>query len=364
MTGNIKKLSMYLDQNALDKLKKEGTDAHLLALKENFNIVYSDSTLREVYKAGINANDSNKTAEFLIILTKLDATYFKLPDISSNFDARPYECTDTPYNVYLNFLDDDLRYDEFTQSMEKIGLAVHDGIADYDEFGDIQISSMLSLNDFLSDNLATLELECANCTDENIKPHLEAYIDLWHQRIQLLELQLHDFPKGVRSMNENFKEANQDQSMSKTFRDAYCINIDNLKKIEGSNALDNIFAYLDEVKPESSPQIRELYKDIFDEDKRIFNRIFIIYDFLNLIGYYPDESLNKENKYLRSCRDRHHAMLGCFCDIFVTNDERFVKKMKVIYEHFNIATKIYDIKVSDDQISFGVLYDLLVEEVI
>lgn len=358
MTDNTKKPSMYLDQNALDKLRKIGTDNHFSALKDKYSFVYSNSTLREIHKAGVNADDSEKIAEFIILLTKLEATYFQLPNISSNFNARPYECTDTPCNVYLKFLDEDLRYDEFTQPMEKIGLAVHNGIADYDEFGDIQISSMLSLNDFLSDNLATLELESANCTDENIKPHLEAYIALCHQRMQILELQLHDFQKGVRSMNENFKEANQDQSMSKAFRDEYCINVDNLKKIEGFNALNRIFTYLDEVKPESFPYIRELYKDIFDEDKRIFNRIFMVYDFLNLIGYYPDESLNKENKFLRSNLDRSHATLGCFCDIFVTRDKRFIKKMKVIYEHFNIATKIYDIEVLDDQTSFKVLYDL------
>lgn len=358
MTGDIKKPRMYLDQNALDKLRKIGTDNHFSALKDKYSFLYSNSTLREIHKAGVNADDSEKIAEFIILLTKLEATYFQLPDISSNFDARPYECTDTPCNVYVKFLDEDLRYDEFTQPMEKIGLAVHNGIADYDEFGDIQISSMLSLNDFLSDNLATLELESANCTDENIKPHLEAYIDLCHQRMQLLKLQLHDFQEGVRSMNEIFKEANRDQSMSKAFRNAYCINVDNLKKIEGFNALNRIFTYLDEVKPESLPYIRELYKDIFDEDKRIFNRIFMVYDFLNLIGYYPDESLNKENKFLRSNLDRNHAMLGCFCDIFVTHDQRFIKKMKVIYEHFNIATKIYDIKVLDDKTSFEVLYDL------
>ena len=218
---------------------------------------------------------------------------------------------------------------------------------------------MLSLKDFLSDKLAALEIESANCTDENIKSHLEAYIDLCHQRMRLLESQLHDFEKGMRLMNENFKEANQDQSVSKIFRDAYCINVDNLKKIEGFDALNRIFAYLDEIKPENSPQLRELYKDIFDENKRIFNRIFIIYDFLNLIGYYPDESLNKENKFLRSNLDRSHATLGCFCDIFVTHDKRFIKKMKVIYEHFNIATKIYDIEVLDDQTNFEVLYDLI-----
>lgn len=358
MTGDTNKPSMYLDQNALDKLRKGGKDAHFFALKDNYNFVYSNSTLREVHKAGVNANDSEKVAEFIVILTKLEATYFQLPDILTNVNIRPYECMDTPCDVYLKFLDEDIRYSEFVQPMEKIGLAIHNGIEDYDKFGDMQISSMLSLKDFLSDNLVTLELESANWTDENTKSHLEAYIDLCHQRMQLLELQLHDFQKGVRSMNENLKEANQDQSMSKAFRDAYCINVDNLKKIEGFNALNRIFAYLEEVKPKSFHPLRELYKDIFDEDKRIFNRIFIIYDFLNLIGYYPDESLNKENKFLRSNLDRSHATLGCFCDIFVTHDKRFIKKMKVIYEHFNIATKIYDIEVLEDQTSFKVLYDL------
>lgn len=358
MTGDIKKPSMYLDQNALDKLRKEGTDDHFFALKDKYNFVYSNGTLREIHKAGVNADDSEKIAEFIIVLTKLEATYFQLPDISSDFDDRPYECTDTPCNVYLRFIDEDLRYDEFTKPMEKIGLAIHNGIRNYDEFGDIQINSMLALKDFLLDTLANLELESANCSDENTKFHLETYIDLCHQRLQFLEPKFHDFQKDVRFTNEKFKEANQDQSMSKVFRDEYCINIDNLKKIEGFNALDRIFEYLDRVKPEHLPKLRELYGDIFDENKRIFNKIFIIYDFLNLIGYYPDESLNKENKFLRSNLDRSHATLGCFCDIFVTHDKRFIKKMKVIYEYFNLATKIYDIEVLDDQTSFKVLYDL------
>lgn len=223
MTGNIKKPSMYLDQNALDELRKRGRDDHFSALKDKYSFVYSNSTLREIHKAGVNADDSEKTAEFIILLTKLEATYFQLPDISSNSDARPYECTDTPCNVYLRFLDEDLRYDEFTQPMEKIGLAVHNGIRDYEQFGDTQISSMLALKDFLSDKLATLELEGANCTDENAKSHLEAFIDLYRQRMQSLESQLHDFKKDVRLVNEKFREANQDQSMSKAFRDAYCI---------------------------------------------------------------------------------------------------------------------------------------------
>lgn len=308
MTDNTKKPSMYLDQNALDKLRKRGTDAHFFALKDNYNIVYSNGTLREIHKAGVNANDSEKIAEFIVVLTKLEATYFQLPDISSNFVAKPYECIDTPCTVYLKFVDEVLRYDEFTQPMEKMGLAIHNGIEDYDEFSDIQTNTMLALNDFLLDNLAALELEVANCNDENTKPHLETYINLCHQEVQVLESKLEDFQKDVKFVNKKFKEANQDQSMSKAFRDEYCINIDNLKKIEGFNALNRIFEYLDEVKPENLPQLRELYSNIFDENKRIFNRIFIIYDFLNLIDYIMEPLiLDFEISVIKENHPTHHC---------------------------------------------------------
>lgn len=40
MNSNIKKPSMYLDQNALDKLRKKGTDAHFSAIKDNYSILF------------------------------------------------------------------------------------------------------------------------------------------------------------------------------------------------------------------------------------------------------------------------------------------------------------------------------------
>lgn len=352
MADNTNKLSMYLDQNALDKLKKKGTDALFSSLRDTFNFVYSDATLREIHKAGINANDSEKIAEFIILLTKLEATYFQLPDISSNSDAQPYQCADTPCNVYLRLGDEVLRYDEFIQPMLKTGLAVYDGIKDYDEFGSSQINAMSALNGFISDNFAFFKHEIENHPDEDVRSYFEPFINQGFQEIQTLASNLDDFEKSVKLMNENLKEANQDQSIANTIRDIYCINIDNLKKIEGSNALNRIFEYLDAVKPDDFPQLREVYSSIFNEHERIFIRVSLIYDFLNLIGYYPDESLNKENKFLRSCLDRHHAMLGCFCDIFITQDKRFIKKMKVIFEYFNIATEIYDIEVLGDDINF------------
>lgn len=356
MTENIQKPYMYLDQNALDQLRKKGTEAHFLALKDVYTFVYSSSTLREIHKAGVNANDVNKTVDFLGVLTQLEALYLQLPNTYCDLNAQPNVTSDKPYNIYTRFIDEILRFDEFTHPMEIMGLAIYNGIKHYDEFSNSQINAMSVLKKFLLDNLAEITHEIENLHDERAKLHLELYVNQKLQQIESFEAEFDDFKNNVNFTSEKFKEANQDQSIVKTIREIYCINIDNLKKIEGFNALNRIFDYLDEVKPEDFPSLKVVFNNAFAENENISNRISLIYDFLNLIGYYPDEFLNKENKFLRSSLDRSHAMIGCFCDIFVTHDQRFIKKMKVIYEHFNIATEIYGIEVLKDQTIFKVIY--------
>lgn len=358
MTEKTRKLAMYLDQNALDMLIKKGTDAHLFALKESFNIVYSDGTLREIYKAGHNASDINASLKFTKALTNLGAVYFQLPDISLNTDDRPYECTDAPNDVFLRFLNEVVPFDRFTQPFEKMGLALYNGVKDYDCFGNDQITAMYNLRNFLHENLELLEAELLECGNERIENHLQTAIDEYRKQIYELDSQLDEFQENVKYGIDSFKEANQINSIHKTFQKAYNINIDNLKKIEGDNALNRIFDYIDQVKPKNTPSLREVHQIIFDDNERIFNKIPHIYSLLNLVGYYSDENLNKEKRFLSSTLDSHHAQLGCFCDIFVTHDQKFAKKMKVIYEHFNIGTQIYDIDILENRISLKPLYNL------
>lgn len=288
----------------------------------------------------------------------LDATYFQLPDTSYDYNARPYECDDSPCDLYAKYVDEVIRYDEFTKPMEKTGLALYDGVKDYSDSSNSEMNAILNLRDFLLNNLNALDKEIETCANKEAKLYFELVANKYRQEMKVFDSQLSDFKRNVAFVNEEFKKANQKESIHRAIRNTYCINIDNLKKIEGYDALNRIFKYLDKVSPKELPRLRESYSSIFDENIRIFIRISIIYDFLNLIGYFPDESLNKENKYLRSGLDRHHAMLGCFCDIFVTRDKRFIKKIKVIYEYFNLSTKIYNIEVLENSTSFKVLFDL------
>lgn len=358
MTENNRKPVMYLDQNVLDKLIKKGKDAHLLALKDKYHIVYSNGTLREIYKSATGAGDLRYAIEFITTLTILEATYFELPDIRSGNDAKPFESTESPCDMFLKFVNDVTPFDEFTHAFEKIGLTIYDGIEDYESFGNEQIKAMNNLRNFLINNLRELESELNICVDKNLKLQFETAINNCRNAIKELDNQIDEFKENVRVSLENFKEANKDGKLSERFRDEYNINKDKLEAIKGFDALARIITYIDEAKPDHLPSISDIVKVAYDDSIRIYQKIFILYDFLNLVGYYPDKKLNKEKEHLSSCLDRHHASLGCFCDVFVTQDKKFTKKMKVIYEHFNIATKIYDIEILDNGTTFIPQYDL------
>lgn len=65
------------------------------------------------------------------------------------------------------------------------------------------------------------------------------------------------------------------------------------------------------------------------------------YTLLNIVGYRADEIKPKNNKGLvNHLQDAIHSFYGGHCDFFVVMDKRMADKTRVLYEHFNISTKI------------------------
>lgn len=353
------KPAMYLDQNILDKLLKKATNEHLLSISSRWQIVYSEFTLGEIYKAVNNSKRESVKDDFLSLLTSLNAKFFCLPDVYINQKADAVSLSLTPREAYDLYLENRHSDKNLINLSNKQLLAIYDGIRDYDEFEMSLIQSMSDLKQDLYYGLETLNNELNTCSSNEEKTYIQGVIDSYNWELKNLESQFPDFEKNVKFTNDKFKEANQKLAINKSLRQTYNINIDNLKKIEGRNALIKIFEYLDKSKPYDLPSLgKEWYKIITDESLRVFARIGLIYDFLNLIGYYPDESLNKENRFFSSLADKNHAMSTCFCDIFVSNDTRFTKKVKVAFEHFNIATRIYSLEIYPDKFIFQPIYDI------
>ena len=59
---------------------------------------------------------------------------------------------------------------------------------------------------------------------------------------------------------------------------------------------------------------------------------------LNTLGYYPDSKVHKERRFIAAMSDNSHASIASFCNILLSNDESFIKKVSAAYEYLEIST--------------------------
>lgn len=90
----------------------------------------------------------------------------------------------------------------------------------------------------------------------------------------------------------------------------------------------SVFEIIENEKEKSYPGKEfKLYEDILN-----------IVEILDLVGYWKDKYSTKSN-YARAM-DGMHIFFSTYCDYFISNDVRTRNKAKVIFEHFNIQTKV------------------------
>lgn len=70
-----------------------------------------------------------------------------------------------------------------------------------------------------------------------------------------------------------------------------------------------------------------------------------IFELLDMLGYWKDKATDKSN-YARLW-DASHTFHASYCDYFVTDDKRTLNKAKVVYDIFNIKTKIITSKIKN-----------------
>lgn len=70
----------------------------------------------------------------------------------------------------------------------------------------------------------------------------------------------------------------------------------------------------------------------------LHNRVAGIFEFLDMFGYWKDK-YNEKSNYARLW-DASHTFFSSFCDYFISNDKRTRNKAKVVFEIYEINTKI------------------------
>ncbi len=72
------------------------------------------------------------------------------------------------------------------------------------------------------------------------------------------------------------------------------------------------------------------------------NKIAGIFELLDMFGYWKDKYTDKSN-YARLW-DSSHTSFAAFCDYFISDDKRTRNKAKVVYDIYNIGTKVLSSK--------------------
>ena len=78
------------------------------------------------------------------------------------------------------------------------------------------------------------------------------------------------------------------------------------------------------------------------KDFGLNNRFAGIFELLDMLGYWTDK-YNEKSNYARLW-DSNHAYFASFCDFFISDDKRTRNRARVVYNIYNIKTRIYSSK--------------------
>lgn len=339
----------YLDQNILDLFKEPknllSSDSNFFQLLKNeVQVVYSPVTLEEIYRSVVRGKSSVYGLVFLDVLEKLDAQYIeRMKDkngLKTNTIFRSWEKPLVHFNRYVenNYLNKNI------EVLQKNLFALYGGIKDFECFKDEQINNVNSILGFSEESLNKLE----NCKDKD--EYILSEIEKYKVEIPKLKAKKQEYEAFVTVSVQHLEEANNGLSAHRNFRKSLNINLDNLKKIEAPNVLNQIW----EMLKENNSELGDVKLDEFfqltrkfnsENEYYIFEKVNQIYTMLNLLGFHADSDLHKERRFTASLSDMSHASYACFCEYLFTRDEAFSLKVKAAYEYLNVATQVVFIQV-------------------
>jgi hypothetical protein len=322
------KPTVYLDQNVLDFFTKQGLGEFGQILIKDYQVVYSDETLKEIRRSkGFEEN-------FLDVLKDLKANYLKLIVEQPNFTITDNASISErdPYDVYKEYCKNSDDGVDIEHAMQQ-WLFKFSGGRKGDSFNDIhneQISAFSELMDSIMDNSVELP--------EDIQRQLQIYTKEMSSHYKAT------LEKTENMMLENIED-DKNWDGIKDFRSQVGIGPKQLNNIEPPNVLFKIWDKLKTLPTYSQTNMDiddlfQLNKNPIYPEQPYFKhqKVTVIYNMLNTLGYYPDSKVHKERRFIAAVSDNSHASIASFCNFLLSNDEHFIKKVNAAYEYLEIPT--------------------------
>tara|TARA_R110001583_G_scaffold139048_1_gene291095 strand:+ start:1781 stop:2827 length:1047 start_codon:yes stop_codon:yes gene_type:complete len=332
------KPTAYLDHNILDLFVKHELSAFLEELKNQFQIIYSDETLKEIKRSNEYANN------FLDVLEKFEAAYLKIQlGLGPTFIPTGQATINilNPFEVYDEYCRESCSYDDALNVMNQQQLKFNGGRkgTDLKEIHDEQREAFELMLDNIMDSLGELEDD------------LPEIRDIATQECQRLREQ---FDEALTQTEETIKnEVGDDTNWSglKAFRDFTGVGPVQLNNIEPPNVLEKIYAQYKDQEPFTQQTIEEFFgasKHPIYPDQPYFNfqKVTSVYTYLNALGYYPDSKVHNERRFIAAQSDTSHASMAVFANYLLSRDKNFVMKVRAAYEFLGIDTNVQQVNVT------------------
>jgi len=319
---------LYLDQNILDVFVKSGFGEFGCNLMDNYKIVYSDETLKEIKRS---IGYENK---FLAVLKELEAYHLEVVVEQPGFLITD-QATITDRDVFQAFEEycqSQIEYENVERAMQQWLLKFSGGRVG-DTISDIHgehLEAFSQLMDGMLNNAEEFPLEISGQIAEYSKVMAEQFEVSLKQSEELMEVNIVD----SKSWN-GIKE----------FREALNIGPKELNNIKPPRVLEQIWKVYRDLKIYNNQRMEfedffQLKENSIHPDRPYYKhqKITGIYNFLNTLGYYPDSNIHKEKRFVAAMSDNSHAAMASFCHLLLSRDNSFVKKVQAAYEHLNIPT--------------------------
>jgi len=290
------KEKIYLDQNIVGYI----ADKSLSFDKDRYQFVYSETHFKEFsaqnYKYFCKALDSINGRCIKINLNK----NFKLQDNGSLLEFIPAE------QLYDDFI---LRFEPATEQYLDEFLSYLYGSQDkgnvtlFPDFLDSIFDELSADFQFINplNNILKKEFNKMNETFVSLLPQIDG-------------------------IENNRKEIGTDKGKLNSIQSNIIVRInDILTKKTGVDYLQYITKQLD--------------------GKSNYEKVVGLHSFLNMIGFNPDKNLKKIENLSNSRYDGEHIGHSIFCNYYLSEDRRLVKKASAIFEYLQLNTQVLQLKI-------------------
>ena len=319
---------VYLDHSILNQILKGRPRLGDVLSAKNVQVVYSDANLSEI------SNSEGREQDFLSLLGVLGAQYLRLvlDDQFRLTDHAVIEAVD-PAATYNAYLTNQRESPSGDGGMSDLLRKVYGGHPNK-TFGEIVQSGQEEITGWLD----TLAHELSS---NSIPSEIDAGAFL---------LALPEMKQQLAAMSAELGQkldANAPRNQVKAIDSELGVGPKDLNNLKGPGILGQIWSRIEEKHPEGAVTFNEFFGLVrprwVADDRPItkLEQINSAYHQLNFLGYCRDEHMPQ--RFDAHFRDLTHVSMASFCSLFLSGDERQVKKAQAVYEHLGVGTCVHHI---------------------